>query len=101
MGNPIKGAKNQFDMSDLAKSIEERQLIIGRYFQTRFLDRKDAIKKIVELRQGDDKVGSIYAVSPKGLSLEESPDSVLIENLKMQVTILVAELAEKEVERND
>lgn len=101
MGNPIKGTKDQFDMSDLAKSIEERQLIIDRYIQTKFLDREDAIQKIVELRKSDAKVGVIYAVSPKGRPLEEYPDSVLVENLKMQVAILAAELAEKEIERND
>lgn len=101
MGNPIKGTKDQFDMSDLAKSIEERQLIIDRYIQTKFLDREDAIQKIVELRKSDVKVGVIYAVSPKGRPLEEYPDSVLVENLKMQVAILAAELAEKEIERND
>lgn len=97
MGNPIRDTKGQFDKADLAKSIEERQLIIDRYVQTGFFDRNDAIRKIVELRRSDAKVGVIYAASPKGRPLEEYPDSVLVENLKMQVTILAAELAEKEL----
>lgn len=98
MANPIRDTKDQFDMSDLAKSIEERQLIIDRYIQTKYLDREDAIRKIIELRKSDAKVSAIYAVAPKGRPLEEYPDSVLVENLKMQVTILETELAEKESE---
>lgn len=97
MGNPIRDTKEHFDKVDLAKSIEERELIINRYIQTKFLDREDAIRKIVELRRSDAKVGVIYAASPKGRPLEESPDSVLVENSKMQATILAAELAEKEL----
>lgn len=100
MNNPARDTKGQFDKVNLAKNIEERQLIIDRYVQTKFLDREDAIRKIVALRRNDAKVGVMYAALPKGRPLEEYPDSVLVENLEMQVTILVAELAEKELNPN-
>lgn len=100
MNIPARDTKEQFDKVNLAKNIEERQLIIDRYVQTKFLDREDAIRKIVALRRNDAKVGVMYAALPKGRPLEEYPDSVLVENLEMQVTILAAELAEKELNPN-
>lgn len=95
MSNPIK---DEFDKMSLANDIADREKIINKYQATGTLDRDDAIKKIVELRQKDAKVSAIYVttVLPNSIPLEKCSNAVIIEHLQSQINVLTVELSEKE-----
>ncbi|MBP3857290.1 MAG: hypothetical protein IK990_16930 [Ruminiclostridium sp.] len=94
MNDPIKTA---YDISSIKKDISERQEMINDYLNTRRLDRDKAISKIQELRLTDKKVATVTAVKQLQFSVpfDQAPDENIVAELKMQVDILSAELAEK------
>ena len=88
INNPKKG----YDCASTLKDILERKQIIDNYHLTGYLDRDQAIKKIVELRQTDAEVA---AVTSARLVVSSTPFSSvsnqgIIAELQMQIDILSA-----------
>ena len=98
MSNPLKLA---FDISDLQNKIRERQRIIGLFYNFGYLnmeERGKAKKMILELRVTDDKVLAATASKYAGGSFtrfEDCPDTIVINELNLQLSVLQTELAEK------
>lgn len=91
MSDPIKKA---YDIASIKKDIAERQEMINTYNNTRSLDRDKAISKIKELRATDENVAAVTAVklTQYAVPFSQVPDENIVEELKMQVSILKAEL---------
>ena len=89
--------KTAYDISSIKKDISERQEMINDYLNTHRLDRDKAISKIQELRVTDKNVAAVTAVKLAQYSVpfDQVPDENIVEELKMQVDILSAELIEK------
>ena len=94
MNHPIKKV---YDIDSIRKDINERQEIIFTYYNTGYLDRDNAISKIQELRLTDKNVAEITTVKLAQYSVPFSqvPDENIVEELKMQVDILSAELVKE------
>ena len=94
MNDPIKKA---YDIDSIRKDIHERQQIINDYMNTRHLDRDKAISKIMELRATDENVAAVTAVKLAQYSVpfSQALDENIVEELKMQIDILSAELAKE------
>lgn len=87
------------DKGSLVKAISERENIICKYRATGFLDRKDAIEKIQELRINDEDVAKVTSVKLATYSIlfSQSTNDQIVGELIMQRDILKAKLAEKQV----
>lgn len=82
--------KNDFEQIQLLKDINERNEIVKKYLSTGFLDRENAISKIMKLRLQDKNVAEITTIK---LAQNATPFSMatneqIVEELKMQVGIL-------------
>ena len=99
MSNQIKDA---FDKASLIKDIDERNSIILNYERSGFLDRDNAIKKIMELRTSDEDVAIATALntSKNSIPLIQSTNNQLVRDLAMQRDILQAKLIKKQAEEN-
>lgn len=97
----VDSFKKAYDIDSIRKDIKERNEIINTYFSTRYLDRDKAIFKIMELRASNENVAAVTAVKLTQYSVpfSEVPDENIVEELKMQVDILSAELAKKIVDQ--
>jgi hypothetical protein len=86
-----------YDKSSALKEISEREQIIRNYRLTGFLDRDNAVKKILELRQSDKKVAVVTAAKlvSGAVPFSEASNQVIISELQMQIDILLANLLEK------
>ena len=60
MSNPMKDI---FDKESMIKDIAERENIICNYQKYGLLDRENAIKKIQELRRGDERQCQYFCVN--------------------------------------
>lgn len=104
MSNPLKLA---FDISDLQNKIRERQRIIHTFYNLGYLnmeERGKAKQIILELRVTDDKVLAATASKYAGGSFarfEDCPDSIVVNELNMQLSILQTELTEKLKEEDE
>lgn len=88
--------KDTYDKGSLFKDIWEREQIVSRFEKFGVLDRNDAIRKIKDLRITDANVAFATVAFPPGPRFEDCPDSMLVDELKMQITVLSAELADND-----
>jgi hypothetical protein len=94
MNDPFK--KN-YDIESIIKDIHERNEIISEYVNTKHLDRDKAISKIQELRLTNKNVAEVTAVklAQHSIPFSQVHDESIVEELKMQVDILKADLAKE------
>ena len=80
--------------ADTLNSIKERKDIIDKYYQTGYLDRNEAVKKIKELRIKDENVGKVTTIklAQSSIPFEYATNESIVAELEMQVDILIAEL---------
>lgn len=97
MSNPIK---DEFDRESLIKGIAEREDIIVNYQKNGFLDRNNAVRKILELRINDKDVEIITTakLSKSSTPFAWATNDQIVKELDMQRTILLAKLIEKQME---
>ena len=97
MSNPIK---DEFDRESLIKGIAERADIIVNYQKNGFLDRNNAVRKILELRINDKDVEIITAAKLSKSSIPFTPvtNDRIVKELDMQKAILQTKLIEKQTE---
>ncbi len=91
--------KDNFDTGTLIKDIEERKHIISTYRTTGFLDRNDAIDKIMKLRVNDLEVAQITTVNLTQFCIpfDQATNDQIIDELIMQMNILKAKLTGKQI----
>lgn len=82
--------------TDTLNSIKERKDIIDKYYQTGYLDRDEAVKKIKELRITDENVGKITTIklAQSSIPFEYATNESIVAELEMQTNILITELDE-------
>ena len=87
-------AKNMYDAVSLARDIKERKNIIDTFFRYGYLDRDNAIKKILELRKSDVEVAAIADAQQINGSIPIvcASDQQLVLELNNQLEILNAKL---------
>ena len=98
MNDPIKKA---YEIDSIRKDIDERTEMINTYLTTGYLDRDTAIIKIQKLRLTDENVATVTYVKLAQYSVpfSEVPNENIVEELKMQVDILTAELVKRTTEQ--
>ena len=98
MSNPIK---KKYDKMSISKDIIERENIIRRFQTTGFLDRKEAIEKIMSLQFTDADM-AIATVAKQtqcgGVDLYQADNNLIIMNIQFQIEILKVKLAKLELE---
>lgn len=97
MSNPFK---DEFDRESLIKDIAERADIIVNYQKSGFLDRNNAVRKILELRINDKDVEIITAakLSKSSTPFAWATNDRIVKELDMQKAILQTKLIEKQME---
>lgn len=87
-------AKNNYDAVSLAREIKERKDIIDSFNRYGYLDRDNAIKKILELRSSDMDVAVAANVQQINGSIPIvcASDQQLVFELNSQLNILKAKL---------
>ena len=98
MSNPIK---REYDKISITKDIIERENIIRRFRTTGFLDRNDAIEKIISLQHTDaDMAFATVAKQTQygGVNLYQAGNDLIITNMQFQIDFLKAKLAKLELE---
>ena len=96
--------KKKIDAALISKDIKERDEIITRYIITGNLDRKEVIRKIVELQNTDIEVRiatSTKQVTEGFLDLSSATDNQLINNLNFQLEFLKSKLVKKAMEDDE
>ena len=88
INNPKKG----YDCASALKDILERKQIIDNYHLTGYLDRDQAIKKIVEIRQTDAEVAAVTSARlvVSSMPFSSVSNQGIIAELQMQIDILSA-----------
>lgn len=94
MDNTIKEV---LDKIPLAKDIEEMNGIIQLFQETGFLDRDNAIDKIIKQRSNDEDVATVTATKLLSYSIpfEKATNPQIVGELIMQRDILLSKLARK------
>ena len=94
MSNPIK---DEFEKASLSKDIAERNRILRLFQETGFLDRDDAINKILIVRIGNEDVAKVTTANllVHATPFNQASDSQIVDELIMQRDILLAKLTEK------
>ena len=91
---------NSLIKMSIEHSIEERKRIIDKYQLLGVLDRSEAISKIMGLRAKDSTVLNAEMVevisSGKPIPLERATDEQIVDQLRLQMDILMAELGDGE-----
>ena len=98
MSNPIK---KEYDKLSITKDIIERENIIRQFQATGFLDRNEAIEKILSLQLTDADIAFATATKQKqcgGVDLYQVDDNLIISNMQFQIDFLKAKLAKLGVE---
>jgi hypothetical protein len=88
----INNSKKGYDCASTLKDILERKQIIDNYHLTGYLDRDQAIKKIVELRQTDAEVAAVTSARlvVSSMPFSSVSNQGIIAELQMQIDILSA-----------
>lgn len=86
--------KDEFDKVSLAKDIAERDHIIQLFRSTGFLDRDDAIDKIIKMRTSDEDVAKVTTANllVNSTPFNQAPNSQIVGELIMQRNILLEKL---------
>ena len=98
MGNPIK---REYDKMSITKDIIERENIIRQFQTNGFLDRNEAIEKIMSLQFTDADIAFATATKQKqcgGVDLYQVDDNLIVSNMQFQIDFLKAKLAKLELE---
>jgi len=98
MSNPIK---REYDKLSIAKDIIERENIIRQFQTTGFLDRNEAIEKIMSLQftDADMSIATVAKQTQCGrVDLYQVDNYTIIANIKFQIDFLKAKLAKLELE---
>ncbi len=101
MSNPIK---REYDKLSITKDIIERENIIRRFQTTGFLDRNEAIEKIMSLQFTDaDMAFATVAKQTQcgSVNLYQADNNLIIGNIQFQIEILNAKLAKLELEEKE
>lgn len=101
MSNPIK---REYDTMSITKDIVERENIIRRFQTTGFLDRNEAIEKILSLQHTDaDMAFATVAKQTQcgSVNLYQVDDNLIILNMQFQIDFLKAKLAKLELEEKE
>lgn len=101
MSNPIK---REYDKMSITKDIVERENIIRQFQTTGFLDRNEAIEKIMSLQLTDaDMAFATIAKQTQcgSVNLYQADNNLIIANIQFQIEILNAKLAKLELEEKD
>lgn len=98
MSNPIK---REYDKLSITKDIIKRENIIRQFQTNGFLDRNEAIEKIMSLQFTDADMAIATAAKQKqcgGVDLYQSDDNLIVSNMQFQIDFLKAKLAKLELE---
>lgn len=98
MSNPIK---REYDKMSITKDIIERERIICQYQTTGFLDRNDAIEKIISIQNTDAEIAlstKLKQAESGSVDLYQADNNLIIANIQFQIDILKAKLAKLELE---
>ena len=98
MSNPIK---KEYDKLSITKDIIERENIIRQFQTYGFLDRNEAIEKIMSLQFTDADMAIATAAKQTqcgGVDLYQSDDNLIVSNMQFQIDFLKAKLAKLELE---
>ena len=101
MSNPIK---REYDKMSITNDIIERKNIIRRFQTTGFLDRNEAIEKIMSLQltDADMALATVAKQTQCGsVNLYQADNNLIIANIQFQIEILNAKLAKLELEEKD
>ncbi len=101
MSNPIK---REYDKMSITNDIIERENIIRRFQTTGFLDRNEAIEKIMSLQltDADMALATVAKQTQCGsVNLYQADNNLIIANIQFQIEILNAKLAKLELEEKD
>ena len=101
MGNPIK---REYDKMSVTKDIIERENIIRQFQTTGFLDRNEAIEKIMSLQFTDADMAIATAAKQTqcgSVDLYQADNNLIIANIQFQIDILIAKLAKLELEEKE
>lgn len=96
--------KREYDKMSIAKDIVERERIVHQFQTTGFLDRNDAIEKIISLQitDADMAIATVAKQTQCGsVDLYQADNSLIIVNMQFQIDFLKAELAKLELEDKD
>ena len=98
MSNPIK---REYDKMSISKGIIERENIICKFQTTGYLDRNEAIEKILSLQLTDADIA--FATVAKqtqcgSVDLYQADNNLIIANIQFQIDILKAKYAKLELE---
>lgn len=98
MSNPIK---REYDKMSITKDIIERENIIRQFQTTGFLDRNEAIEKIMSLQltDADMAIATVAKQTQCGsVDLYQVDNNLIIANIQFQIEILDAKLAKLALE---
>lgn len=98
MSNPIK---REYDKMSITKDIIERENIIRQFQTTGYLDRNEAIEKIMSLQLTDADMAIATVAKQKqcgSVDLYQADNNLIITNIQFQIEILKAKLAKLELE---
>ena len=98
MSNPIK---REYDKMSVTRDIVERENIIRQFQTTGFLDRNEAIEKIMSLQFTDADMAIATAAKQTqcgSVNLYQADNDLIITNIQFQIEILKAKLAKLELE---
>ena len=101
MSNPIK---KKYDKMSISKDIVERENIIRQFQTTGFLDRNEAIEKILSLQltDADMAIATVAKQTQCGsVDLYQADNNLIIMNIQFQIEILKAKLAKSKLEERD
>ena len=101
MSNPIK---REYDKMSVTRDIVERENIIRQFQATGFLDRNEAIEKIMSLQLTDADMAFATVAKQKqcgGVDLYQADNNLIIANIQFQIEILKAKLAKLELEEKE
>lgn len=101
MSNPIK---REYDKMSITKDIVERENIIRQFQTTGYLDRNEAIEKILSLQHTDADMALATAAKQNqcgGIDPYKADNNLIIANIQFQVDILKAKYAKLELEEKE
>ena len=93
--------KRVYDMLTITKDITEREKIVQQFQRTGFIDRNDAINKIVKLQATDVKLAvatMTMQIERESVDLHQVDNSTIVMNMQFQIDFLKEELAKLALE---